>query len=156
LERGEQCLYIADDSDPATINSALKSAGVDVERRVQSGALQVITKQQAYLKQGHFDPQWMIDFLIQACAAAQASGFSAFRIAAEMTWALDGAPGAEKLIDYEARLNEVFPAHNMLAICQYDARRFSAQTTLRAIETHPTIIMGGICTSNPYYVAPDK
>jgi hypothetical protein len=98
LERGEKCVYIVDHNEASTVPNALRSGGIDVESAVASNSLTILTKKDAYLKRGFFDPDWMIGFLKEACDAALASGYPALRATREMTWILGGEPGIERLI----------------------------------------------------------
>jgi PAS domain S-box-containing protein len=134
---------------------AMKGAGLDVEGAVESGKLIFLTKQEAYLKQGYFDPDWMIGFLKRATDEAKGAGFSALRITGEMTWVLGGDPGTERLMEYEAKLNYFFPENDSLAICQYNRNRFSPEIIKNVISTHPLVICGGVVCRNFYYVPPD-
>lgn len=156
LERGERCIYIADDNTVRAVLGAMKVGGINTDAALASGALTIATKQDTYLKRGCFDPDWMIEFLAQATAEARAAGYSALRITGEMTWMLGGDPGVERLIEYEAKLNFFFPEHDALAICQYNRRRFSPALILDVIRTHPLVIYGGWVCRNPYYTPPDE
>jgi PAS domain S-box-containing protein len=155
LERGEQCVYIVDDNTAAMVIDRMKEAGIDVESAVGSGKLIISSKQDAYLKQGFFDPDWMIGFLKQATDAAKTAGFSALRVTGEMTWVLGGDPGTERLMEYEAKLNYFFPEHDALAICQYNRDFFPPGIIKDVIATHPLVICGGMVCSNFYYIPPD-
>lgn len=155
LERGEKCLYVVDDNSADTLVNRLKSAGIDVETAIASGQLDIVSKQEAYLKQGYFDPDWMLAFLKRATDAAKAAGFAALRITGEMTWVLGEDPGSERLLEYEAKLNYFFPANDALAICQYNRRRFSPELLKDVLATHPRVIYGGLVCDNFYYIPPD-
>jgi len=155
LERDEKCLYVVDDNTAAMVIDRMKGAGMDVENAVKSGKLTIASKQDAYLKQGYFDPDWMIGFLRRATDEAKAAGFSGLRITGEMTWVLGGDPGTERLMEYEAKLNYFFPKNDALAICQYNRNRFSPVIIKDVISTHPIVIYGGLVCSNFYYVPPD-
>ncbi|MDD2853471.1 MAG: MEDS domain-containing protein [Desulfuromonadaceae bacterium] len=155
LERGEKCLYVVDDNTAAIVIDAMNGAGIDVETVIESGQLAIVSKQDSYLKQGYFDPDWMIGFLKQAADEAKAAGFPALRATGEMTWNLGGDPGTERLMEYEAKLNYLLPENNLLALCQYNRNRFSPEVIKNVIATHPTVICGGLVCSNFYYVPPD-
>jgi len=155
LERGEKCVYVVDDNTAAMVINGMKGAGIDVESAVESGKLVIVSKQEAYLKQEYFDPDWMIGFLKRATDEAKAAGFSALRVTGEMTWVLSGDPGAERLMEYEAKLNYFFPENDALAICQYNRNRFPPEIIKHVIATHPLVICGGVVCSNFYYVPPD-
>lgn len=155
LERGEQCLYVVDDNTAELVIAMMVDAGIDVASAVASGSLTVASKQDAYLKQGYFDPDWMIGFLKQATDAAKAAGYSALRVTGEMTWMLGGDPGTDRLMEYEAKLNYFFPKNDALAICQYNRDYFPPGIIKNVIATHPLVICGGLVCDNFYYVPPD-
>lgn len=155
LERGEKCLYVVDDNTAAVVVKAMLAEGIDVATASSSGQLALVSKQEAYLKQGYFDPDWMIAFLQSATEAAKADGFAALRVTGEMTWVLGGDPGSERVMEYEAKLNYFFPANDALAICQYNRKRISPEIIRNVIATHPLVISGGMVCRNHYYLPPD-
>ena len=156
LERHEKCVYIADENSADTVLKALRAKGVDVESAVESGSLAIVTKVDTYLRGGGFDPDAMIAFLKEATESAVENGFTALRATGEMTWALGPEPGVERLIEYEAKLNDLIPNYNVLAICQYNSNRFDADTLLGVIRTHPTAIIGDVVGENPFYVSKEE
>lgn len=156
LERGEKCIYIADDNPVEAVHEALAEGGIDVKGAVASGALFIASKRDAYLRDGYFDPDRMIAFLDESTSLAEEEGFAALRGAAEMTWALGNDPGVGRLMEYESRLNHFFSTHNMVAICQYNIRRFPQKLVRDAILTHPLVISKGQICRNFYYVPPDE
>ena len=157
LERGEKCLYIVDENTAAAVLDALRKGGTDVDRYLRSGALTITHKQETYLKQGRFDPDWMIGFLSQATAEAGAARFSGLRtLLGEMTWVLGTSNGNDKLIEYESKLNRFVRDHDARVICQYNRKRFSPELILGIIRTPPLVVYGGIVCRNPYYVPPEE
>ena len=119
LDRREKCLYVADDETVGEVRRSLEDAGVDINREAARGALSVLTKRDAYLRFGRFDPDEMVMFLGQSTEATRTEGFSALRITGEMTWALGPEVGCDRLIEYEVALNGFFPGSHALAVCQY-------------------------------------
>jgi len=157
LERGEKCLYIVDENTAAAVLDALRKAGTDVDHYLGSGALTITHKQETYLRQGRFDPDWMIGFLTQATAEAGAARFSGLRtLLGEMTWVLGTSNGASTLIEYESKLNRFVRDHDARVICQYNRARFSPELILGVIRTHPLVVYGGMVCKNPYYIPPDE
>lgn len=73
-----------------------------------------------------------------------------------MSWTLRGFPGSERLIEYEAKLNNFFPKNECLAICQYDARIFNPEILIEILETHPLAIIGTEVYENFYYLPPHE
>lgn len=156
LERGERCIYIADDNTADVVLEQMSMGGIDVKKVLGTGALSVLTKKEAYLKQGYFDPDWMIRFLKETTDESKAMGYKGLRVTGEMTWMLGGDPGSERLIEYESKLNYFFPENDALAICQYNIRRFSPELIRDVIRTHPLVIYRGQVCKNFYYVSPDE
>jgi signal transduction histidine kinase len=156
LDRGEKCIYIADEGSEAAVRDAMDGAGIDVERAIATGSLVLEKKEDAYLKRGSFDPQWMFTFWAAAAADAKHQGFSALRATGETEWVARGAPGLERWIEYESRMTHTLAHHNCLALCQYNRRLFPPQVILDVIRTHPTVIYRGVVCRNMYYVPPDE
>ncbi|MEW6587315.1 MAG: MEDS domain-containing protein, partial [Nitrospirota bacterium] len=156
IERGEKCVYIADDNTASDVMDAMRADGIDVDSSIKSGALSIITKKDAYLRNGYFDPDMMIKFLKENIEAAKTEGYKALRASGEMTWALGDEIGVERLLEYEAKLNYLFPGNDIVAICQYNRSRFSPDVILDVIHTHPLVIYGAIVCKNMYYIPPDE
>ena len=156
LERNEKCLYVVDDNTAGMVINGMKAAGIEADTALESGRLAVVNKQDSYLMQGYFDPDWMISFLKRATDEAIAEGFSSLRVTGEMTWVLGGNPGSEHLMEYEAKLNYFFPGNKALAICQYNSNRFSPEIIKNVIATHPLVIYGGMVCKNFYFIPPDE
>jgi len=156
LDRGEKCLYIADDGTEAVVRDAMYAGGIDVERAIATDSLVLGNKEAAYLKHGSFNPQWMFTFWADATAEAIGQGFSALRATGETEWVVRGAPGLERWIEYESRLAHTLAHHRCLALCQYNRRLFPPDLILNVLRTHPTVVYRGVVCRNMYYVPPDE
>jgi PAS domain S-box-containing protein len=154
LERGEKAIYIVDAHTAETILGYLHSDGLDVGPYLARGQFVVLTSDETYMREGAFDPAGMIALLRSETEQALAEGYPALRVTGEMTWALRGLTGSERLIEYEARLNEFFPGSQCLAICQYDRRRFAPDILLNVLRTHPIAVVGTEIHDNFYYIPP--
>jgi PAS domain S-box-containing protein len=152
LERGEKVLYIVDARTAQTVLNYLRDDGVEVEPYLANGQLSILTISDAYMRDGIFDPDRMIELLRNETERALAEGYSALRVTGEMTWALRGLPGSERLIEYEAKLNAFFPGSKCLALCQYDRRRFQPEVVLDVLATHPIAVVGTAIYDNFYYI----
>lgn len=86
LERGERCLYVADENTAATVLQALRKGGTDVDRHLRSGALTVGSRNSILPGMEHFDSDRVISFWIEAATRAEANGFSGLRVLSEVTW----------------------------------------------------------------------
>ncbi|MEW6033827.1 MAG: MEDS domain-containing protein [Chloroflexota bacterium] len=153
LERGEKCLYVVATHTVEQLRHCLKQGGVDVASAEASGRLAILHESEVYTRYGFFDPDRMTALLTSETERAIAEGYTALRLAGEMTWALRGLPGSEKLLEYEAKLNtDFFPKHPCLAICQYDRRKFDPEVIKGVILTHPLLARGNRVYHNFYYM----
>lgn len=156
LERGEKCLYLADKNTATTLLNTMRAESVDVDAAFGKGMLSIADYYRVSLKKGYFDPDEMIRYLAGNVREAKAAGFSALRFAGDMTWVLEGDPGVERLMEYEARLNRFMAEHDAVCLCQYDDKRFAPEIILQVLRTHPLVIYGGHVCKNPYYVPPEE
>ena len=150
LERGEKVLHIVDDHAPDALLTYLRKDGMDLDRCRKLGQLSILTVHETYLRDGLFDPDRMIALLRNETERALADGFSALRASGEMTWALREAPGSDRLIEYEAKLNTFFPGSKCLGLCQYPRHRFPPSVLLNILRTHPVAILGEKTCPNIY------
>ena len=134
----------------------LGEAGVDVQKAMGTGQLEVRPWQDAPLKGGRFDQDsWLVSFE-KVLQSGPASGYPQTRFLAHMEWALVDLPGVEDLIEFETRVNYVVPKYDDIVICAYDLSKFSASVVMDALRTHPVVIIGGILQENPFFVPPDQ
>jgi PAS domain S-box-containing protein len=156
LDRGEKCIYIADDGMVGDVRQAMQSEGIDVDRAIASKALVLATKEQAYLEHGSFHPDWMFTFWKEATQLATSEGFSALRATGETEWVLRGGRGLERWMEYESKLTHTLSESNCSALCQYNRRLFPPELILDVIRTHPMVVYGSTVCRNLYYVPPDE
>jgi hypothetical protein len=157
VNRNEKMFYLVNVQSAEDLRATLKEAGVDADTLIKSGQLVIMTAKEAYLRDGQFDPDRMIQLLKDETEKALAEGYTAMRATGEMNWSLAGEPGSERLVEYESRLNHFFPDSKCYAVCQYDRRHFDAEMLLDILHTHPKVLFGkeGFDNSQMYYVPPD-
>ena len=142
LARGEKVIYLTDAHPEETLLDYLREGGVNPEPYLTRGQLVFLTAQEVYLEGGPFDPERTIARLEALAQEALAEGYTALRVTGEMTWALQGLPGSERLREYEARLEAFFRKGTCIGVCQYDRRRFDAATLLEMVRLHPLVAFG--------------
>lgn len=150
LKRGERCLYIADDNSTIKVIEELEKGGVDVKGAQKSGALTVSTKHDTYLRHGIFEPEKMTNDLCHEVQESIRLGYTAFRAAGEMTWALSLPYALSQLSDYETKLHARFP-RQFAGLCQYNERGFSERTIADMIHIHPVVIARGKLLQNRFH-----
>ncbi len=156
LDRGDKCVYIADDGSETAVRDAMHARNIDVEQAIAAGRLVLETKDGAFLKNGSFDPEWMPMFWKEATAEALRQGFSALRATGETEWVISGPPGIGAWMEYESRLTQVLEGLNCFALCQYNRQVLPPEFVLDVIRTHPTVIYRGVVCRNMYHVPPDE
>ena len=155
IRRGEKCLYIVEAHRAHDVRERLRKAGMDVTACQAAGQL-VFHEGESYTKSLSFDPNRVIALLIREAEKAMDQGHPALRVTDEMTWALPGRPGSEKVLEYEAKLNrDFFPRYPCLALCQYHQAKFDAEIIKGAIMTHPLVARGDHIYRNTHYISPD-
>jgi signal transduction histidine kinase/ActR/RegA family two-component response regulator len=155
LAAGERCLYLADDATTDLAEQALASEGIDVARERERGALVLLTRRDAFLREGRFDPGAMTDLLRQAEQEALDDGFGGLRVASEMSWCLGNAPGTERFLEYEAALNHFLGGSRSVGLCQYDRSRFPPRVVYDILRTHPFAVLGEEVCPNVFYEPPE-
>jgi signal transduction histidine kinase len=156
LDRGEKCVYIADDGKESAVQEAMRAQGIDVERAIESKSLMLETTKSVYLKHGLFDLDWMNTFWGDATAEATRQGFRALRATAETEWVLGTHTGLDRWTEYESRVTHVLASLNCFVLCQYNRQTLPPEIILNVIRTHPTVIYRGVVCRNMYYVPPDE
>jgi hypothetical protein len=158
IARNERIFYIVNHLGAEHLRAILADAGIAVDQLIEQGPLVIGAAREAYLKDGQFDPDRMLTLLAEETDKALAEGYTALRATGEMTWALGGEPGSERLIEYESRVNDFMNEHpQFYGLCQYDRRRFDSEMLLDILHTHPNVLFGreGFDNSQMYYVPPE-
>ena len=123
LTRGERCWYVARGRERYPIADALRKRHVDVDACLRSGALRFAAGHDAYLLHGRFNPERTLDVFNDAIDQASHDGWTGFRAAAEMSWALGVPDRTERVIAYEALLKSLFRSARATGLCLYPRRR---------------------------------
>jgi PAS domain S-box-containing protein len=143
LERGQKCLYIADDGNQSRIRSELADAGIDLARAEATAQLRLVPPEQGYVR------HWPA-----AAREAASQGFAALRIAGETEWVMQRGADVERWLEYESRLTEVLLGSNCFALCQYERKLYPPELMLQLIRTHPLVVYRGSVYRNMYHVPP--
>jgi hypothetical protein len=134
----------------------LTASGIDVNANKRSGQLELRTNVEAYLRDGRFDQDRMLEAFEQLASGHDDRGFPLSRIVCQMDWAADSRSHIDDLVEFESRVNNVWRHHEDAVICVYDLAKFGGDTVIDIMRTHPMVIIGGILQSNPFYMPPEE
>jgi MEDS: MEthanogen/methylotroph, DcmR Sensory domain len=153
LRTGQYCFYIVDEHTGESMRQAMYQNEIEVDDAMKSGQLALLTKQETYLRDGHFNAGRMIEFVKAACQQALMAGFPGVRGAGEMTWHLGSDATLQELLTYESRLtDEIFCRFPLMGICQYNLNRFNPEFLRGILETHPVVIYKDVVCENYFYI----
>lgn len=159
LECGHKVVHTVDPAAPERYVRHLAEAGIPVGPARANGQLEIRTWAQTHLQGGRFDQERTLAHFGDLARDARQQGFDRVRFLTHMEWALARGPGADALLEYEARANlarRAMADHDNPVICAYDLRRFSADVVVDVMRTHPMTIVNGILQENPFFVPPDE
>ena len=143
--------YVADVPSRADLPCALERLDLAGAARDCPGQMEAAITAEGYFPKGHFDPDDMLGRLREAWVQCQANGQAGARFAGEMTWALRGVPGADRILECETRINDLIVEAPMTIMCQYDLNLFDGGLIYEVLNAHPVVIVGGHVLRNPFY-----
>ena len=155
FDRGEKLLHVVDARHREDHLCACREGGIDVEAYTAAKQLNVLTWEDAYLKDGHFDADRMIRLLSDVLEENRPTQ-KPMRLMGNMEWALETLPGVTDIVEYETKLNFVTEKYPDPIVCVYDLNRHSGSVVMDILRTHPMVIVGGVLQENPLYVPPTE
>jgi hypothetical protein len=156
FECGHKAVHVVNPDRLQEHLQRLIAAGIDTTVTQRSGQLELRTNVEAYLQDGRFDQDRMLQEFEQLASGNDEAGFPLSRIICQMDWAADGQSHIDNLVEFESRVNEVWNRHEDAVICVYDLAKFGGDTVIDIMRTHPMVIIGGMIQSNPFYVPPEE
>lgn len=152
---GHKALHVVDPELRQDHLRRLASVGIDTDAAQQSGLFELRNWADAYLRDGRFDQDRMLALLQEVLEAGRQQGYPLTRMVAHMEWALEERPRVEDLVEYETRVNYMWPRQRDAVICVYDLAKFGGHIVMDIIQTHPMVLIGGIIQENPFFQPPD-
>jgi signal transduction histidine kinase len=155
LQNNWRCLYLGSPEMVRMVDIALAATGVDTAHEANRGAL-VFSSDRNHLADGKFVPEQMIDGLCAQIDGALKDGFEGLCATGDMKWELGPDKNFDVLLDYEARLDQVFRAKPLRGICQYHRNTIPAKAVRDALVTHPNVYIGNVLNrDNLFYIPPE-
>ena len=157
FERGHKAFHVVDPKLCNDHRRRLASTGIDVDATEQSGQFDLRSWNDVYLRDGRFDKDRMLALIQEEIVeGAGKKGFPLTRMVAHVEWALEKQPGVDDLVEYEARVNYIWPRYRDAVICVYDLTKFGGDIVMDILRTHPMVLIGGLIQENPFFVPPDE
>jgi hypothetical protein len=156
LLSGEKTSYFMDVITIDEMNEHFSALGLDKLLKEHKERFSVATAKDTYYPSGTFVPDEMLERLGVFYSESILEGYTGARVSGEMSWALKDIPGCSRLIEYEARVNDVLLTYPVNAICQYNARLFDGALLFDVLSVHPMMVVHGQIVKNPYYVKPEE
>ena len=136
LRRNDKCVYISDGLSKEDLFEHLMHAVPEVGD-VLDTRISYFTTDDVYLKDGRFDKERMLRSLSDMRDQSLKEGYAGLTATGEMSWASRDVPGKSELLEYEARLNFMYPGSSTDLLCQYSESDFDAATSGQRLEGAP-------------------
>jgi signal transduction histidine kinase/CheY-like chemotaxis protein len=153
LERGERGAFVGADGVLEPLRAGLKDAGVDVDGETRKGRL-VLTSDRAFLQDGRFDSDRMLDFIQRVYDDTLAAGFTGLRAAGDVAWEVGPEKDFRDVIYYENLLDIFSLGKKMLVICQYSREGCPPDILRGILGTHKLAALDESVGPNIHYVPP--
>jgi signal transduction histidine kinase len=155
LAQNYRCLYLGSPDMLAMITTALDERGVNTGAAMSRGALQ-LSSDRGHLATGRFDPRAMVDGLCTAIDDAVRDGFAGLCATGDMRWELGDDANFDRLLEYEALLEQVFRHRPLRGICQYHRDTLPGRAIRDALLSHRSVFMGDALNhDNLFYIPPE-
>jgi hypothetical protein len=156
LKSGDKAVHVLNPEQRQDHVQRLVAAGIDPAAAEGSGQLELRTNTEVYLPNGRFDQDRMLAVFEQLASGNAPGGFPLSRICCRMDWAVEDRSHVDDVIEFEARVNDVWLHHDDAVICTYHLGQFGGDAVIDIMRTHPMVIVGGILQHNPFFVPPDE
>ena len=156
LERGDKAIQVVNPEQRDEHLRRLASAGIDPAVAQQSGQLEIKINTEAYLREGKFDQDRMLETFEQLASGNAPGGFPLSRIVCRMDWVVGDQSRIDNVIEFESRVNDVWSRHDDAVICTYHLAKFGGDAIIDILRTHPMVIIGGILQHNPFFAPPQE
>lgn len=152
LKKNKKCIYITNESEVELVKQNLKLR-LNFQKYIENKQFCILTKSEAYSKNGKFEPDQMIAMIIEEVNEAIENNFDGLSISGELSWVLDYDDGFDKIMEYEWKLNsKIFSNFPVSAICRYNLNKFTDNMIINIIQVHPFIIWKNRVHENPFFI----
>lgn len=155
FQSGDKAVHVVNPGQHQDHLQRLADAGIDTSAAEKRGQFELLTNSEAYLRNGRFDQDRMLEVFERLASGNAKGGFPLSRICCRMDWAAEQSH-INDVVEFESRVNDVWNQHDDAVICTYRLSQFGAETVIDIMRTHPMVIIGGILQQNPFFVPPQE
>jgi hypothetical protein len=134
--RGQRCFCAQKPEILKRLEYDLRFIGIDTDREIRRGALELHTEDEAYFVNKRFEPEAMVEMLMRTVEEARDQGFAGLRTAGEMGWAMRGRNECDEILEYEKLVEKSFPGKPAIGLCQYALDEFRPDVLDSVLESH--------------------
>jgi len=156
FERGDKAVHVVNPEQRLDHLQRLAAAGIDPAAAERTGQFELRINTETYLRNGGFDQDRMLEAFEQMASANAKGGFPLSRIVCRMDWVVEGRSHVDDVVEFEARVNDVWSRHEDAVICAYRLSKFRGDDVIDIMRTHPMVIVGGVLFENPFFVPPEE
>lgn len=156
FRRGDKAVHVVNPGQEESHLRRLATAGIDTATAGRQGQFELRTNSEAYIRDGHFDKERMLEVFEQLASGNAPGGFPLSRIVCRMDWVTEQGSYADDVVEFESRVNQVWDRHEDAVICTYHLGKFGGDTVIDIMRTHPMVIIGGLLQHNPFYTPPEE
>ncbi len=153
---GHKAIHVVNPDQRQDHLRRLSAAGIDHAATQQNGQLEVRINKDVYLPDGRFDADRMISAFEQLASGNSGEAYALSRICCRMDWTVQDQSHVDDVIEFEARVNDVWRRHEDVVICTYHLGQFRGDEVIDIMRTHPMVIIGGMLQENPFFIPPDE
>ncbi|MFP4362565.1 MAG: MEDS domain-containing protein [Spirochaetia bacterium] len=156
IELKERSACFTEEISEEKIDQYFAKHGISYIDQKEQDGVQYFNVQDVYFQESRFDPDRMLNSLVQFYKTAVHKGFSGARVIGEMAPEIGHISGGERLMEYEFRVNMLLQEHPITTVCQYHANEFDGRLIMDVLKVHPMMVVRGAVIHNPFYVSPEE
>jgi hypothetical protein len=147
---GDKLFYVVDSMAPDQVRQRLSDHYAPL---TSPDACTVLRTSEGFYPEGTFSSDDMLGRMRGLLRQSVEEGYRGSRVVGEMSWILRDVEGADRAMEFEARVTSVLKQHpHSAGICQYDLHLFSGETLMDVLTVHPYTIVRGQFVENPFFV----
>src|ERR1700675_3586076 len=137
FDRGEKATHIVAAETRKDYLKRLADAGIDVQRKMETGQLEVLRWAKIYEHDHRFDQDAMLASVEEIIQSGAGAGYARTKLVGHhLDWLFRDQSAIENLLEYEARLNGLLSKYDDPVVCIYDSSKFGASVALDIMRTH--------------------